>query len=214
MQMTLSAGPRAAAIAAALLIPLAATAQQERPAPAVARSAPVTNIRYELTFDSATAARRTVRVAASYDVTGPGPLLLSFPAWTPGSYEIANFARWATVFTATAGGKALAWDKLDADTWRVQPGGARSITVSFDYLAGTLDNAAAWARPDFAFFNGTNLLPYPEGRGFEFPATVTVKTQQGWLVATGMQTGPAPRSYREGTTTTWWTCRSSSAGWT
>src|SRR5262249_53719009 len=50
----------------------------------------------------------------------------------------------------------------------------------------TLDNAMAWAQPNFVLFNGTNLLPYPDGRGTDFPATVTVKTEPGWLVATGM----------------------------
>ena len=70
----------------------------------------------------------------------------------------------------------------------------------------------AWSRPDFVFFNGTNLLPYPEGRGFNFPATVTVKTQPGWLIATGMQPAPARRApTARPTITTWWTCRSSSA---
>ena len=43
------------------------------------------------------------------------------------------------------------------------------------------------------------MLPYPEGRGLDFPATVTVKTEPGWLVATGMQAVPQqPGSYREG----------------
>ena len=69
--------------------------------------------------------------------------------------------------------------------------------MRFDYRADSLDNAASWSRRDFAFFNGTNLFPYPEGRGFNFPATVTVKTQPGWLIATGMQAVPRPGSYRE-----------------
>ena len=56
----------------------------------------------------------------------------------------------------------------------------------------------AWAQPDFALFNGTNLLPYPEGRGLDFPATVTIKTEPAWLVATGMQAVPQqPGRYRE-----------------
>jgi predicted metalloprotease with PDZ domain len=179
----------------AALVP-GAQAQQRKPAaPAVTRSAPITNLRYDLTFDSATAQQRTIKVAMSFDVAGTGPVLLSLPAWTPGAYEISNYARWVVGFTATAGEKALKWDKFDYDTWRVQAGGARSATVSFDYLADSLDNAMAWARPDFAFFNGTNLLFYPEGRGFEFPAMVTVKTESGWQVATGMKRGPAPGSY-------------------
>jgi predicted metalloprotease with PDZ domain len=186
----------AAALAAACMLPPAALAQRQA-APAAARSAPVSNIRYEVAFDSAAAARRALRVGVTLDVGGPGPVLLSFPSWTPGSYEIANFARFATGFEAAAGGKDLDWDKLDPDTWRIDPAGARTITVRFDYQAQTLDNAAAWSRPDFAFFNGTNLFPYPEGRGFDFPATVAIKTQPGWLVATGMRTA-SPGTYREG----------------
>jgi predicted metalloprotease with PDZ domain len=162
------------------------------------RSAPLENLRYEVTFDSATAARRTIEVAVSFDVAGPGPVLLSFPAWTPGAYEISNLSRRVLDFAPTAGDRPLAWDKLDFDTWRVQPGSARAMTVRFGYLADALDNAKSWSRPDFVLFNGTNLLPYPEGSDLNFPATVTVKTQPGWLIATGMKRGPAPGSYQEG----------------
>ena len=128
---------------------------------------------------------------------GPVPCCSPSPAWTPGSYEITNFARWVSNFTPTAGGKPLAWDKLDYDTWRIQPAGAKEITVTFDYLADTLDNAMAWAKPDFAFFNGTNLFLYPEGRGFDFPATVRIHTQSGWQVVTGMAAGPEAGTYRD-----------------
>ena len=198
--MTSIAPLRAAAMLAAVcMLPAAAFAQrQAAAAPVPARSAPLANLRYELTFDSASAAQRTLKVTVTFDVGGPGHVLLSFPAWTPGSYEVANFARFLTEFSATAGGKSLDWDKLDYDTWRIDPAGARTITVRFDYRADTLDNAMAWSRPDFAFFNGTNLFPYAEGRGFNFPATVTVNTQPGWLIATGMQSAPTPGSYLEG----------------
>jgi predicted metalloprotease with PDZ domain len=110
---------------------------------------------------------------------------------------LGNFARFVLRFSAAAGAKALDWDKLDYDTWRIDPAGARSMTVRFDYRADSLGNALAWSRPDFAFFNGTNLFLYPEGRGYGFPATVTVKTQPGWQVATGMQPSTSPGSYQE-----------------
>src|SRR5918994_5435765 len=141
-------------LAIALAAPLRAQAPRAAGPPI---SAPLANVRYEVTFDSASAAQRTLKASVTFDVGGPGHVLLSFPAWTPGSYEIANFARFLTGFTATGGDKALDWDKLDYDTWRIDPAGARTITVRFDYRAETLDNAASWSRPDFAFFNGTNL---------------------------------------------------------
>ena len=183
------------ALAIGALPPVSASAQRA----AAPTSAPIRNVRYEITFDSTTAQSRTIQVAMSFDMAGPGPVLLSLPAWTPGAYELSFFARWVSNFNPRSGDTALAWDKLDYDTWRVQPAGAKSVTVRFDYLADTLDNALAWSRPDFALFNGTNVLPYPEGRGTSFPATVTVKTEPGWLVATGMQAVPQqPHTYQEG----------------
>jgi predicted metalloprotease with PDZ domain len=177
-----------------LTAPLGAQARRGTPAPGPVRSAPVANLRYQVIFDSATAKDRLMKVVVTFDVTGPGAVLLSLPAWTPGSYEVSNFARWVENFQATGGSRPLVWDKLDYDTWRLQPAGARAITVSFDFLADTLDNAIAWSRPDFLLFNGTNVFPYPEGLGYDFPATVTVRTQTGWLVASGMKSS-GPGSY-------------------
>jgi predicted metalloprotease with PDZ domain len=179
---------------------LAAHGAAQQPAPP--RSAPLTNIRYDVTFDSTSATTRTIQVAMTFDVAGPGPVLLSFPAWTPGAYELSWFARWVSNFRPSPAAdtlKALTWDKLDYDTYRIDPAGATSLLVRFDYLADTLDNAMAWARPDFALFNGTNLLPYPEGRGAAFGASVSVRTEPAWLVATGMRSVPQQAgSYREG----------------
>ena len=136
----MTASFRMAAILAAATLPTLLGAQQQAPAAAV-RSVPVGNLRYEITFDSATARRHTIAVAVNFDVGDKGAVLLSFPSWTPGSYEISNFARFVSGFSATAAGKPLDWDKLDYDTWRIDPAGAHSVTVRFDCHAVTLDNA-------------------------------------------------------------------------
>ena len=158
-----------------------------------ATSAPLTDIRYEVTFTRANAARREVASAMTFTVGGSAPVILSLPAWTPGAYEISNFARNISNFAAEEGGNSLSWDKLDPDTWRIRPRGAGEVTVRFDYEADSLDNAAAWSRPDFLLFNGTNLFLYPEGRGFDFPAAVSVSTEAGWKIATGMTQAGARR---------------------
>lgn len=160
-------------------------------------SAPIANVRYEVTFDTTTAKERTLHVAMTFDAASAAPVLLSLPIWTPGAYEVSNFSHWVSGFGATAGGAELRWDKTDPSTWRVRPAGAGPVTVSFDYLADSLDNAMAWARPDFAFFNGTNLFLYPKGRSLQFPATVTVSTSPGWRVVTSMRTRPGVHVYGE-----------------
>ncbi len=175
-----------------------APAAQQRPtAPALARSAPISNVAYEVTFDSASASNRTLRVAMAFDAaSGAGPVLLSLPVWTPGAYEVSDFAKRVSNFSAEAGGRALQWDKLDPDTWRVRTEGGR-VTARFDFRADQLDNAMAWARRDFAMFNGTNVFFYAEGRTLEFPATVVIRTEADWTVGTGMRSAGAPRTYRE-----------------
>lgn len=178
-------------------LPIAAAGQ--RPPGVADVSTPLGGIRYEVTFDRSTAPRRTLRVAMHFTVAGRDPVLLSLPAWTPGAYELSWFGRNVSSFGATGDGRALTWDKLDADTWRVQTQGARQVSVTFDYRADSLDNAMAWSRDDFAFFNGTNVFPYPEGRDLAFPSTVQVKTEAGWRVATGMTpVRGSPRTWTAG----------------
>jgi len=159
----------------------------------IATSAPITDIRYEVTFTRANAERRVVSSVMTFTVGGDAAVVLSLPSWTPGAYEISNFARNVSSFSAEEGGNSLAWDKLDPDTWRVRPRGAGEVSVRFDYQADSLDNAASWSRPDFLLFNGTNLFLYPEGRGFGFPASVSINTETGWKIATGMTSTGARR---------------------
>ncbi len=168
-------------------LPTAALAQQ---------SAPVTDIRYDLTFTRTTAQAQSLTVTTRFQVAGSDPVLLSLPSWTPGAYEISNFARRVSSLHVTQGGAPLSWDKADPDTWRIRPSGRGEVTITFDFLANQLDNAMAWSRSDFLLVNGTNVFLYPEGRSLEFPATVTVTTEPAWRVATGMTPAGAPRAYR------------------
>mgnify|MGYP001209268814 FL=1 len=177
-----------------MLLSIALMALAGPPAPV---SAPLSQIQYDLSFTRETAARQQLHVTMQFTVGGTGDVLLSLPAWTPGAYEVSNFSRWVSGFAPSAGGTALSWDKLDYDTWRIRPAGARQVSVSFDYQADSLDNAMAWSQEDFAFFNGTNLLFYPEGRSLEFPATVRVHTESDWQVVTGMHGGPASTDLSE-----------------
>jgi predicted metalloprotease with PDZ domain len=166
-------------------------------APRAAAGVPaVTNIRYELTFDSTTARRRSLSVAMHFDVDAAGLVLLSIPAWTPGAYELSNYARNVSAFKAQSRGSVLLWDKTDYDTWRVRPTAAGTVDIGFEFLADSLDNAMAWSKPDFLLVNGTNVFPYPEGIGFDFPARVSVTTTPGWRVATGLDSDGGPGRYR------------------
>ncbi|MGE5100609.1 MAG: PDZ domain-containing protein [Deltaproteobacteria bacterium] len=184
---------RTIAVVLAILAPALMPAQNAPRGDSV--SAPIRDVRYDVTFMHSNAQQRMIDVGMSFNIAGTSPVLLSLPAWTPGAYEISNFARWVVDFAATADGKSLTWDKLDFDTWRIRPAGAKALRVTFRYVADTLDNAMSWAKPDFLLFNGTNVFLYPEGQTLDMPATVAVHTETDWRVATGMASASQPRTY-------------------
>ncbi|MFL5496764.1 MAG: hypothetical protein ACJ8DC_20475, partial [Gemmatimonadales bacterium] len=72
-----------------LLLSAAARAWGQAASVAAPRSAPLTNLRYEIAYDSAAAQHRSIAVTMNFDVAGPGLVLLSLPAWTPGAYELS-----------------------------------------------------------------------------------------------------------------------------
>jgi predicted metalloprotease with PDZ domain len=158
----------------------------------------VSAVRYQLRFDSETAREHLVDVTMTFELAGTAPVQLSLPAWTPGAYEISNFARNVRGFEARQDTTSIRWDKIDYDTWRLRPIRPGRVTVHFSYFANDLDNAKAWSRNDFLLVNGTNVFLYPEGSRLDFPATVTVTTSEGWRVATGMRLAGPNRAYREG----------------
>jgi predicted metalloprotease with PDZ domain len=168
---------------AILVAPLVVCAQSRSTLP---RSAAISDVHYAVTFKALQGIERTVDVSMSFVASGRDPVVLSLPIWTPGDYEVSSFARNVSQFSAIANGKALTWDKVGPSTWRIVPERSGPVTVGFRYKADSLDNSQSWAREDFLLFNGTNLFPYPEGRALDFPAMVTVHTEDAWRVVTGM----------------------------
>src|SRR4029077_9653773 len=62
-------------------------------AQAVRVSAPITDVRYEITADSAAVGRRQLGVSMLFHVSGNAPVVLALPAWSPGHYVLIWFAR-------------------------------------------------------------------------------------------------------------------------
>src|SRR3954467_7337699 len=168
------------ALAIALTFGTNAAAQQ------IHQSAPITNIAYEITADSGAVGRHQLGVSMTFDASGTAPVVLALPAWSPGHYVLLWFARRVSNFAPQQNGAPLEWRKLDFQTWEIKPRGAGQVRVSFQYLANAVDRAVAWTAPNFAFFNGTNVFLYPTGRGYDWPARVTVRTEPSWRIATGM----------------------------
>src|SRR6267378_794332 len=158
----------------------------------VATSISAQTVRYEVSV-----ARGEFHVAAEFPTGGKDTLLVSLPAWSPGNYEIQNYARYVHGFGAkNSSGQALRWDRADKDTWRVVTGRTDRVTVAFDYSADTIDLSVARTVEDFGQFLGTNLFMFEEGQ-LGRPAEVRFRLPPGWQVTTALK-GPTNGVYRAG----------------
>jgi predicted metalloprotease with PDZ domain len=150
-------------------------------------------VRYEVSVAASSA--RLYHVKAEFPTAGKDTLYLSLPAWSPGNYEIQNYARYVRHFSAASStGQALFWDRLDKETWRVTTGKQDRVTVAFDYLADTIDLSLARLTADFGHFLGTNLFLYEPGK-LDRPAEVRFALPAGWQVTTPLKgSGSGPYS--------------------
>ncbi len=144
-------------------------------------------ITYEVSVPSP--ASRLFHVKAQFPAAGRDTLYVSLPAWSPGAYEIQNYARYVRHFSARAPDDTpLSWDRFDKDTWRVTTGKGDAATVEFDYLGDTIDLSIARLKDDWGQFLGTNLFLYEEGQ-LERPAEVRFRLPAGWQLTTALAPG-------------------------
>ena len=111
-------------------------------------------------------------------------VVFSLPAWRPGRYILQNYA--ANVQKVRAHdeqGRALDARWIDLDSWRVDAGNARAVTLEYEYYASTFDAGSSTLTPTVAYFNPVNILPWVEGRK-DRPVTVTLEAPAEWKVAT------------------------------
>ncbi len=140
---------------------------------------------------------RTFHVHAEFPVpAGRDTFLVSLPVWSPGSYEIMDYARYVHGFAATADGRPLFWDKEAPSTWRIATAGASRVAVDFETDPDSIALELSRIEPGFAWFNGTNLFPYPDGGSFDFPSEVVLDVPDGWQIATGLTPAGGRGRYR------------------
>jgi predicted metalloprotease with PDZ domain len=116
--------------------------------------------------------------------------VLVMPVWTPGSYLIREYERHVQNFSAIdASGRALPWEKINKNSWRIKTDNARDVRVHYLVYANELTVRTNELNSDHAFWNNAALLMYLE-RSLGHQVTVHVNPAPGWKVATGLPPVP------------------------
>ena len=75
---------------------------------------------------------------------GEQSISFQLPAWRPGRYELADFAKNIQKWNAfDENGNEIPFRKITKDLWEVSCGGVEEVTISYNYYANVLD-ACSW----------------------------------------------------------------------
>jgi predicted metalloprotease with PDZ domain len=119
------------------------------------------------------------------------------PAWSPGFYGIGDYARNVSNFRAADGqGRALPFEKVAKNTWRVVSDGAAAIVIEYDVFGSTAFAANTYIGEDRAYLSPSGMFVYVPGE-LRQPATVTVNLPAEWTqIATGLESvAGKPRTF-------------------
>jgi predicted metalloprotease with PDZ domain len=134
-------------------------------------------IRYTLRFPAAHT--HYMEVEAVYPTGGRPQVELFMAVWTPGSYLIREYQRHVENIAARASGKTLSIQKSAKNRWRVETGGAASVTVTYRVYGREMTVRNNWIEQSFAMLNGAPTFISLVG-GLARPHDVRIELPSQW----------------------------------
>ena len=154
----------------------------------------VDTIRYTLRFPAPHT--HYVEVEAVYPTGGRPSIDLFMAVWTPGSYLVREYERHVeNVMASVPGGAPAAITKTRKNRWRVQTGGAPSVTVTYRVYGREMTVRNNWIESAFAMLNGAPTFMTVVGSTGR-PHEVKIELAAGWKEsATALTPGSGPHIY-------------------
>jgi predicted metalloprotease with PDZ domain len=132
--------------------------------------------------------RHYIDIALVIDCAGcrGGSILFHLPAWRPGRYELANYARNIQYWRAfNEQGQPLCVRKRSKDCWEVRTASARSVTILYNYYAFELDAGSCFFDDQQLYVNPVNCLLYVKDRMNE-PCSLALTIPAHYRLASGL----------------------------
>jgi predicted metalloprotease with PDZ domain len=122
---------------------------------------------------------------------------VKMPVWAPGSYLVREYSKNVEGFQArTTDGKALAFEKINKNTWRVKHPKQANFQVSYRVYAFELSVRTSFVDADHGYLNGSSVFMYPADNKM-LGSTVVVQPAAGWArVSTALRPGTGKFTYK------------------
>ncbi len=111
---------------------------------------------------------------------------IQLPAWRPGRYELANFAKNIQKWEALdSSGNVLKSKKLKKDLWEVECKGLDSVSIRYNYFANELNAGSTFLDAKQLYINGVNCFLYVPDRINE-PCSMSLDLPENYQIACGL----------------------------
>ena len=142
-------------------------------------------IRFTIAMDNP--ASHIFHVTLQYSGKSDDSLILKLPDWTPGYYQLMDYASGIQNFAAKTGkGDVLSWKRSGKTGWNIATKGAKEIHLEYDVLTTRKFVATSYLDEEHGYITPASAFMYVAGH-IDIPAEVTVKPYKNWnRVATGL----------------------------
>ena len=109
------------------------------------------------------------------------------PQWTPGYYQVMNYANHVSNFIATGdNNQSLTWNKTNINTWAVNTNNQNIITLNYDVFADSAFVATSFMDTSHAYLTPAATFLYAD-KQIATPVALTIQSYKNWnRIATGL----------------------------
>tara|TARA_B100000795_G_scaffold269193_1_gene257901 strand:- start:926 stop:2635 length:1710 start_codon:yes stop_codon:yes gene_type:complete len=119
----------------------------------------------QYTFSYSKPHRHFVDIEMCVEKHNASELILQLPAWRPGRYELADFAKNIQQFSVMdAHGNPLKYEKITKDTWKVSTPNISEIIVKYNYYANELNAGSTYVDENLLYVNPLNCCLFIPNR--------------------------------------------------
>lgn len=124
-----------------------------------------------------------LELEAIFPCEGRDELQVQLPSWRPGRYELGNFAKNIKTWEAfDNSGKALEFEKVTKDRWKVRCRGLKELVIKYTYYAAELNAGSTFVSTRQWYVNPVNCFLYiPDDQ--DIPYTVKLNVPENYQLA-------------------------------
>jgi predicted metalloprotease with PDZ domain len=131
--------------------------------------------------------KHLLKLVFNFEIKNNSDRILQLPAWRPGRYELANYAKNILTFEAyNDKDKPISFKKTTKDQWLLGEEANGQVTIKYSYYAQQMDAGGSWLDEHQVYINFINCLFYIPGRTSE-PCSVELMIPDNYTIACGLQ---------------------------